>query len=55
MERITKQEYNKIHNDYKGIWSNDSIPEYVGKRTMMKLGNNGTCLLVEGFHFVIAG
>ena len=56
MKTITNKEYNKIHSDYRGKWTNESEPQYVGKRTMMQMGSSGGVeLLVEGFHFNIVG
>jgi hypothetical protein len=54
---ITKQEYDKLHEDYKGIYSSDDIhgTKLNGKRTLVKwLENIGTVLLIEGesFEFV---
>ena len=54
---LTESEYDKIHNDYKGVWSTerDDIPNwdemrthYMGKRSCMMLDNGGTCSVVEG-------
>lgn len=64
MIKITKEQWDKIPNDYKGKWERSikdngwqpNLPEeYIGKRTVMsgyisdKLGH----LFTEGFHFEI--
>jgi hypothetical protein len=57
MIKISKEEWNKIPNDYKSKWTesdfawrNDIPKEYLGKRTMM---NDKSQLLTEGFQFEI--
>lgn len=54
MKTITKEEYNNIHQDYKGIWNSDHIhgTNNNGKKTLMHY-DNGTCLLIEGVGFEI--
>lgn len=61
MIKITQAEWNKISNDYKGIWS-ESIVNYrqldktlIGKKTVLEgcIGGTGCSLLTEGIHFVI--
>lgn len=58
MREIKKAEYEKIHPDFRGIWTTerDDLPDwqsirhqYVGKRTLMSDGS----LLIEGLHFQI--
>ena len=61
MIRITEQEYNAIHTDFRGVWDTerddlqnwpDVRQQYIGKRTMMS--RDGSCsLLIEGMHFEI--
>lgn len=57
MLKITKSEYNKLHNDFKHVLEMDFIWEnknYKGSRAMMKfIGGEGTCLIIEGIGFKI--
>jgi len=55
MKTITKIEYEKIHNDYKGIFSSDERfgTNYNGKKTIMRYGDNGTTLFIENVSFKI--
>lgn len=51
---ITKSAYDKLHEDYRGIYTSDDIhgTKLNGKRTMFKwLEDIGTVLLVEGESF----
>lgn len=51
---ITKAEYYKLHEDFRGVYSSDNIhgTKLDGKRTMVKwLEDIGTVLLVEGESF----
>lgn len=51
--RVTKEDWERTHKDYKGIWANPDTPEYVGRRYIMSTDGGPTCLLIEGYHFVI--
>ncbi len=53
MLQVNKKFYNKIHKDYKGVWSNPSKPEWIGKRGVMSgcLDQPIGSLLIEGVHF----
>lgn len=61
MRRITLQEYNAIHPDFRGVWTTertdwpdweDQRESLMGKRTLMS--DDGKCsLLIEGVGFVI--
>jgi hypothetical protein len=60
MITISKAEYDKIHNDYKGIFHDyhGDRPEWKGRRTVMSTcithNPNEICsLLIEGVHFAI--
>jgi len=61
MITITKKEYDKIQNDYKGVitfelWNfrQDFPKEYIGKKTILTSDSiKGTVLLTEGLHFEI--
>lgn len=62
MITITAHDYNKIHPDFRGVWTTerDDIPgwaekreKYMGKRTMLHNDNGVTCLLIEGMGFQI--
>lgn len=60
MIKVSKQQWNSINNDYKGVWEDyyDEHPEWIGKRVVMS-----TCvtenpeelgyLMIEGVHFII--
>ena len=53
---ISIDDYNALHNDFKGVWDTDHInnTKYNGKRTMTRfIENRGTCLLIEGVSFEI--
>lgn len=58
MITITLQEYQKIHPDYRGVWSTERTDlknwseirdQFMGKRTLMKKG----VLLIEGLSLCI--
>ncbi len=58
MQTILLSEYNKLHSDFRGVWTTErhDMPDwaeerdkYMGKRTMLSDG----CLLVEGLGFEI--
>lgn len=55
MEQLTLKQYNAIPEDYRGIFEDyqGTSPELKGKRCMLKLVNNATCLVFEGIHFEI--
>lgn len=55
MIKVSREKWNKIHNDYKGVWSRADVPEYVGKKTVMSgsIGEEIGSLLIESIHFVI--
>lgn len=58
MIKLTKEEYYKIHPDYRNVWTTEREDlknwseiriNYIGKRTYMQDGG----LLIEGIHFEI--
>lgn len=55
MLQITKDEYEKIHKDYRGTFQNyqniKSMEHLIGRRTMLLKNNGG--LGIEGIHFTI--
>lgn len=64
MIKISKKEWDKIPNDYKGRWTKElktngwqpNLPdEYIGKRTVLSgcISNEIGCLLTENIHFKI--
>lgn len=55
MKKITLEEYNKICEDYRGIYIDfwGDHPELKGKRTMLQLINGITTLVIEGIDFEI--
>ena len=62
MYEISKKEWDKISNDFKGEWSEPIVKycnlnkSYIGKKTVLEgclTGLPGTTLLTEGIHFVI--
>ena len=65
MYRITKEQWDLIHGDYKGKWSQELIDNgwqpdlpkhFVGKRTVFEgciSPGAGTALITEGVHFEI--
>ena len=56
MIKITRYEWNKIPNDYKGIFEDyqGNAPELEGKQTWLTwLEGEGTSLIFEGIHFEI--
>jgi hypothetical protein len=54
MERITKEQYNAIGNDYKGRYMDydGKHPEWKGRRVAF-LPGHGTTLFIEGVSFEI--
>ena len=56
MKTITKAEWNKIGNDYKGIFSDfqGTAPHHKGRRCAF-LPGEGTVLSLEGVHFLVDG
>ena len=54
MERITKEQYNAIGNDYKGRYMDydGKRPEWKGRRVAF-LPGHGTTLFIEGVSFEI--
>ena len=62
MYKITKQEWDKIPNDFKGKWDEDVVnyldldKSYIGKKTILEgcLTNTPkTNVLTEDIHFII--
>lgn len=56
MKQITKSEWNKIPNDYKGIYHDyqGHFPQYEGRRDWLTMDETGaTVLLIEGAGFEI--
>lgn len=62
MIKVTKEEWNNIHSDYKGKWDESiklwqpNLPdEYIGKRTVLSgcISSELGGLLTEGIHFQI--
>ena len=56
--KVSKEEWDKIHTDYKGTWQDyhNERPEWIGRKVVMsgcinpnELGK----LLIEGVHFII--
>lgn len=56
MRIITKEQFAKIGNDYKGIFYDyhGTHPEHKGRRTAF-LPGEGTVLSIEGVHFLVDG
>lgn len=56
MKFITKEQYNRIGSDYKGVFSDfwGTQPWHKGRRTAM-LPGEGTVLSLEGVHFLVEG
>lgn len=54
MKTISKKVFDRIPQDYKGIWGayNGEKPEWKGRRTAF-LPGEGTNLSVEGVHFLV--
>ena len=54
MERITKAEFDRIGNDYKGVWMDymGDHPEWKGRKVAF-LPGHGTTLFIEGVSFEI--
>jgi hypothetical protein len=65
MYHITKEQYNGIHKDYRGVWSNEDDPELIGLRTCIEASLQRAAgyqvtpgpatLIFEGHHFLIKG
>ena len=53
--KISKIDYYKIPEDYRGIYSDPfgQSPELKGKKTMLHYSEKGTSLIFEGLHFEI--
>lgn len=56
MKYISKEAFDRIPDDYKGIFTNfqGGHPEWVGRRTAF-LPGEGAALSVEGVHFLVIG
>lgn len=52
MKIISKEEFDKIPDDYKGVCEGMDIPEWKGRRTAF-LPGCGTTLFIEGVHFLV--
>ena len=54
MQQITKAEYDRIGNDFKGVWHDywGDHPEWKGRRVAF-LPGHGTTLFIEGVSFEI--
>lgn len=52
MKLISKEEFDKIPDDYKGVCEGLDIPEWKGRRTAF-LPGCGTTLFIEGVHFLV--
>ena len=60
MFKVTKEELDAIHPDYKGEWQNyyNDHPEWIGRKVVMSIclthdPNELGSLFIEGVHFVI--
>ena len=56
MIRISLAQYNKIHPDFRGVWTNESQPEWIGRRTALSGAIEGLelgYLAIEGISFEI--
>ena len=60
MIKISKNEWDSIYADYKGVWQDyyNDHPEWIGRKTVMSTclthdPNELGSLLIEGVHFVI--
>lgn len=60
MIEVSKAEWEKIHNDYKGTWQDyhGDHPEWKGRKVVMSACVTHDCnekcsLLIEGVHFII--
>lgn len=63
MIKLTREQWEKIPDSYKGTWEQSLVdngwcrdlpPEYVGKRNMLYYSpEHGTVLLTEGYGFEI--
>lgn len=56
MRIISKEEFDKIPADYKGVFADyqGDSPQWKGRRTAM-LPGEGTTLSIEGVHFLVDG
>ena len=56
MRIISKEEFDRIHDGYKGIFEDTqgTHPEWKGRRTAF-LPGEGTTLSIEGIHFLVDG
>ena len=54
MEKITKKDFERIGNDFKGVWMDyrGEHPEWKGRRVAF-LPGHGTTLFIEGVSFEI--
>lgn len=62
MIKVSKEKWNSICNDFKGIWHDfwGDHPEWKGRKIVLRgaVENNcehGTQLLIENEHFIIVG
>ena len=62
MIKVSKEKWNNICSDYKGVWSkfyvewNNLPKDYIGKKTVLSgciEDKSGTTLLTEGIDFII--
>ena len=57
MIKVSKEKWNSIPNDYKGVWKdyNNEKPEWIGKRTVLSgcISDELHKLLIEDIHFII--
>jgi len=57
MLTISKEKYDSIPKDYKGIYQDyrNEAPHLKGRRTWLTKDESGTVLLLEGVHFLVDG
>lgn len=57
MLTISKEKYDSIPKDYKGIYQDyrNEAPQLKGRRTWLTKDESGTVLLLEGVHFLVEG
>lgn len=62
MIKVSKDQWNKISNDYKGEWDEavvnyrEDVPkDFIGKKTVLSgcISEDKGSLLTEGIHFII--
>lgn len=55
MIEVTREQWRKIHRDYKGRWTREDYPEYIGKRSVLSgcISNVLGHLYIEGRDFII--